>query len=164
MSEMFSVPRRKRGRPRGAGRRDDLPVLLRVAEAILANPSLKPTTEFRRIAGIDNASAIRRFQVKWRQFEAGLLDVARQAQTAAYNPGKDAPVPIGTRRVIDSTNPILWAEAGLGGWHSERGYANGVITIRRDLRDVLSPEDAPQYFAELAELMGRQLREIGIIL
>ncbi|NOX94793.1 MAG: hypothetical protein GXP04_06750, partial [Alphaproteobacteria bacterium] len=64
----------KRGRPKGSGI-DDSDVLNRIAELILANSSLKPTTAIKKL-GIYDDSIIRRLREKWKLSKGELLSVA----------------------------------------------------------------------------------------
>jgi hypothetical protein len=72
---MANRPRRPRGRPKGTGK-DDSAALNRIADLLVGNPSLKPTTAIRRI-GVHNESDTRRLQVKWKASGAALLAAAR---------------------------------------------------------------------------------------
>jgi len=73
---MTNQPRQPRGRPKGTGK-DDSTALNRIADLLLADPSLKPTTAMRRI-GVHNESDTRRLQVKWKADGAALLTAARK--------------------------------------------------------------------------------------
>ncbi|MFZ5703863.1 MAG: hypothetical protein ACOY5R_01205 [Pseudomonadota bacterium] len=57
--------KRPRGRPKGTGI-DDRPVLLQMAELIVAKPTLRPTTALKRIVRRPSESHERRIQAKWR--------------------------------------------------------------------------------------------------
>lgn len=57
--------KRPRGRPKGTGI-DDRPVLLQMAELIVAKPTLRPTTALKRIVRRPSESYERRIQAKWR--------------------------------------------------------------------------------------------------
>jgi len=61
---MPSPNKRSRGRPVGSGK-DDAPTLSRLADLILANPKMRPTTAMKRL-DIFDPSVIRRLQGKWR--------------------------------------------------------------------------------------------------
>jgi hypothetical protein len=88
---MTNQPRQPRGRPKGTGK-DDSTALNRVADILLADPSLKGTTAMRRI-GVHNASDTRRLQVKWKADGAALLAAARKRKNEAERarPLADAP-------------------------------------------------------------------------
>jgi hypothetical protein len=77
--------RRPRGRPKGTGK-DDSVAMNRIAELLVANPSLKPTTAIKRI-GIRNESDVRRLQVKWKAQGPALLDAARMRQKQVTQAG-----------------------------------------------------------------------------
>lgn len=71
---------RKRGRPPGTGRNDDLPLLANVADAILQQHDLRPTTAIKRILGRPrngNPSEVRRLREKWNSLGGAMLAAAR---------------------------------------------------------------------------------------
>ena len=74
---MTSV-KRQRGRPKGTGI-NDRETLVRVAEIISANPSLKPTTAIKQ-AGVTNPSTIRRLRDKFSENGDQLLADVRGRQ------------------------------------------------------------------------------------
>lgn len=78
---MVNRPRQPRGRPKGTGK-DDSAALKRIADLLVADPSLKPTTAIRRI-GVHNESDTRRLQVKWKADGAVLLAAARARKNEA---------------------------------------------------------------------------------
>jgi hypothetical protein len=59
-----STIKRGRGRPPGTGLNDD-PTLNKVADVLLANPRMKPTTAMARVLDRPGPSTVRRLQVKW---------------------------------------------------------------------------------------------------
>jgi hypothetical protein len=73
---------RKPGRPIGTGKVDE-PLLRQVAELLLSDSELKPTTAMKRLVGPDKASDIRRLQVKWKTEGAKVLAEAQQRRRAA---------------------------------------------------------------------------------
>ncbi len=60
----MSTIKRGRGRPPGTGLNDD-PTLNKVADVLLANPRMKPTTAMARVLDRPGPSTVRRLQVKW---------------------------------------------------------------------------------------------------
>lgn len=106
--------KRPRGRPKGTGI-DDRPVLLQMAELIVAKPSLRPTTALKRIVRRPPESYERRIQAKWR-----VVGQALCAEVRARAANDRAPVLRGTpvspvelaRRVAAS--PVLAAMDALG--------------------------------------------------
>jgi hypothetical protein len=68
--------KRGRGRPKGSGKPDG-PTLREVADLLLENPGLKPTTAIKRM-GIKNPSDIRRLQAKWREHGPSLCSEAER--------------------------------------------------------------------------------------
>lgn len=76
--------RRLPGRPRGDGI-DDERELAAMADMLLANPTMRPTTAYKRIVRRPEQSAIRRIQAKWRDRRETFLTAAteRRAQAQA---------------------------------------------------------------------------------
>jgi hypothetical protein len=76
--------KRPRGRPRGSGK-NDLPQLAQVADLLVRDPSLKPTTAMKRVMrgrkdwAATDSTLLRRWQVKWKAIGAALLATAREA-------------------------------------------------------------------------------------
>lgn len=72
----------KRGRPRGTGK-NDTPYLMQVAEFMVADPKLKPTTAMKRVIatrrewGASDDTLLRRWQGKWKNVGADLLAAAK---------------------------------------------------------------------------------------
>ena len=79
---MNKLTKRSRGRPKGSGK-DDSAFLKRVADLLLQNPDMKPTTAIKRVIGVDNPSNIRRLQVKWKANREALLAAARERKAEA---------------------------------------------------------------------------------
>ena len=75
--------KRSRGRPRGSGK-NDAPYLTQVAELLLRDQSLKPTTAMKHIIagridwGASDETLLRRWQVKWKQSSQSLMIAARE--------------------------------------------------------------------------------------
>ena len=74
--------RRSRGRPPGTGK-NDAPYLARIADAVLANPKLAPTTAMRQLIAECNdwletdTTLLRRWQIKWKASAEQLMQAAR---------------------------------------------------------------------------------------
>jgi hypothetical protein len=68
--------KRGRGRPRGTGKPDGQ-VLRAIADLLVADVRLRPTTAMKRTVGHQNPSTIRRLQVKWKANGGAFL---REAQ------------------------------------------------------------------------------------
>lgn len=79
--------KRGRGRPIGTGL-DDGPTLKKVADMIVVNPSLRPTTAIRRTLGAPGESTIRRLQVKWKAVVVEYLADARDRRAVALTPAR----------------------------------------------------------------------------
>lgn len=88
--------KRSRGRPVGTGLNDG-PTLKKVADMIVANPALRPTTAIRRALEKPEPSNIRRLQVKWRAGNAEYLADAQARRVAASAPVRRATVPYSPR-------------------------------------------------------------------
>jgi hypothetical protein len=79
---MTQLPSR-RGRPRGTGKNDN-PVLAQVADLLVNNLSLTPTTAMKRIIrtrtdwGASDATLLRRWQAKWQTNKDSLLAAASE--------------------------------------------------------------------------------------
>lgn len=80
---------KKRGRPKGTCK-DDGEKLAAIAEALVREPSMKPTTAIKR-CGYTNEADIRRLQYKWSQEGANYLAAAKSRQPAAQRPSHPAP-------------------------------------------------------------------------
>lgn len=74
---------KKRGRPRGTGK-NDTPYLAQVAEFMVVDPKLKPTTAMKRVIatrrnwGATDDTLLRRWQDKWKNVGADLLSAAKE--------------------------------------------------------------------------------------
>jgi hypothetical protein len=77
MDEAVQPPKRGQGRPKGAGKPDG-DALRQVADLLVSAPGLRATTAIKRVIGAQNASNLRRFQVKWKAADPALLSEARQ--------------------------------------------------------------------------------------
>ncbi len=91
--------RRGRGRPRGEGKKDS-EYLAKVADLMVKNPSLRPTTAMKQIVhqrndwGCLDDSVLRRFQVKWRQSgEIQMAAAVRRQRASAPVQGRDINTP-----------------------------------------------------------------------
>lgn len=79
----MQTAKRQRGRPKGTGI-NDRDTLMRIAEIVAANPSLKPTTAIKQ-AGITNPSTIRRLRDKFSEQGDQLIAEARARQTSTVS-------------------------------------------------------------------------------
>lgn len=77
--------KRGRGRPIGTGL-DDTPILNNIADMLVANPALRPTTAIRQCLDKPGPSNIRRLQVKWKAGSASYLAQAFKRRAAAMAP------------------------------------------------------------------------------
>lgn len=100
--------KRNRGRPVGTGL-DDSPTLKKVADMIVANPSLRPTTAIRRALDKPEASNIRRLQVKWKAGKAEYMADAQAKRAAASTPARRVSAsysPRAGRHIVDAHRKI----------------------------------------------------------
>lgn len=87
----MSTHKRARGRPRGSGK-NDAPHLALVADLIVCEPSLRPTTAMKRVMrsrkdwGASDETLLRRWQVKWKAGAAGFLAAARDRASPKLQP------------------------------------------------------------------------------
>src|SRR3546814_6510390 len=96
---MNNIINRGRGRPVGTGL-DDGPTLNKMADIMVANPAMRPTTAMRRAIDKPGPSVVRRLQVKWKAGSAEYLAAARARRAAA-----SAPVPA-RRRSEEHTSEL----------------------------------------------------------
>lgn len=115
----MSSIKRSRGRPRGTGL-DDTRTMSRVADMLVANSSLKPTTAIKSALDNPTETAVRRLQGKWKDHGNRYLADARARQSPAPMPTSQeqtsAPCPadparrfVAHRQMQDALNPTLLA-------------------------------------------------------
>jgi len=81
--EAMTSPKRPRGRPRGKGK-NDTPALMKVADILVREPALRPTTAMRHVIstrkdwGASDPTLLRRWQEKWKQQGEALLADTRE--------------------------------------------------------------------------------------
>jgi hypothetical protein len=110
----LSRGKRPRGRPRGSGI-DDSTELARVADLLVRNPSLKPSSAMKRVMQDHQGretpqTLLRRWQVKWKAKGASFLAAARdRASTPSYAP---SPVPsdLNWMRLISDAQNSPWVQ------------------------------------------------------
>lgn len=85
---MKDLEKRGRGRPKGTTIREDETRLVKVADAVVKDPSLKATTAIKRVLHAEGlgeakmAAAVRRLQGKWKERHADLRAAATRRQEA----------------------------------------------------------------------------------
>ena len=72
--------KRGRGRPKGPGK-DDSKELAKIANMLVANPDILPTTAFKKIVSWPDAAYIHRIQAKWKIQKEALLLKAEQRKS-----------------------------------------------------------------------------------
>ena len=105
----MSTIKKGRGRPPGTGLNDD-PTLRKVADVLLANPRMKPTTAMARVLDRPGPSTVRRLQVKWRVKGTTCLaeaEARRAAEREAHRRPPEAPL---RRQPVEP----FWASRELG--------------------------------------------------
>jgi hypothetical protein len=75
-SFIMTTHKRKRGRPLGSCK-DDSHLLAQVADILVSDRKLKPTTAIKRVLASPDPSPIRRLQSKWKQEGSAYLEKAR---------------------------------------------------------------------------------------
>src|SRR3546814_8045505 len=80
---MNNIINRGRGRPVGTGL-DDGPTLNKMADIMVANPAMRPTTAMRRAIDKPGPSVVRRLQVKWKAGSAEYLAAARARRSEEH--------------------------------------------------------------------------------
>ncbi len=94
---------RKPGRPKGASRlnRDDEVALAKMADLIVANPNMKPTTAMHRI-GINDDTVEHRLRRKWNTSSERHLAVARQRQQPRADVGRSHITALSVARAVQT--------------------------------------------------------------
>lgn len=92
----MSSNKRGRGRPRGTGL-DDSATLKKMADMIVANPALRPTTAIKRALERPNPATIRRLQGKWTAMSAEYLADAQARRAVKPAPVRRAAAPYSLR-------------------------------------------------------------------
>lgn len=102
----MTIEKRKRGRPLGSCK-DDSPLLRQVADILVLDKKLKPTTAIKRVLASPNPSPIRRLQSKWKQDGSKYV---REAQTRATHRAaeqRDRAIAVFSERERTFTNGIF---------------------------------------------------------
>jgi len=79
----MTIEKRLRGRPRGS-EKNDAPYLAQVADLLLRDQLLKPTTAMKRVMasrkdwGASDETLLRRWQVKWKERQQAFMAAARE--------------------------------------------------------------------------------------
>lgn len=151
---------KRKGRPKGS-EKDDSAALMAIAEMILANPRLRPTTAMRRHKKKATQSEIRRWQVKWKERGEALLAQA-QVRAEAH---KAAQASVGSSRRLNI------AELGrMGGFldPSAMQAARG-LDLSPSLKAFMAYQDSPtmKLMREIEESptlrVFRQMENSGVL-
>lgn len=128
----MTTEKRKRGRPLGSCK-DDSPLLRQVADILVLDKKLKPTTAIKRFLASPNPSPIRRLQSKWKQDESKYV---REAQTRAM------------RRAAEQRDRAIAVLS-----EQERTFTNG---ISKAIQDVLGMSASLNTY-EMIKMQSSQL-------
>ncbi len=134
---MTSQNKRGRGRPIGTGK-DDAPTLSKVADLIVANPALRPTTAIKRVLDRLDPSIIRRLQVKWRAGKEEYLAQARSRRAVTVAPARRASVSYSPRTARQLMAAQRAMQDALGGSHLASVQAALNDPGLRAMREVMS--------------------------
>lgn len=80
-------PKKRRGRPTGSTLKGDLKLLHKMADLILKEPSLTPTTAIKRVVADWTETIVHRLRGKWKKQRETLLAAARERQDATAASG-----------------------------------------------------------------------------
>ncbi|RQH13604.1 hypothetical protein [Bradyrhizobium sp. RP6] len=153
--------KRGRGRPKGSGKNDG-PILDRVADAIVKDPQLKPTTAMLRIirgqSGWDatEATLLRRLQGKWKNESEKLLNAARERAARVNFPTRPVATSDRWPPISDFERHQRWLDSAVG------KAAMGYVTSSA-FQKVVEQVTSPSYQAELSrvEKLARGLLDDG---
>lgn len=129
--------KRGRGRPTGTGL-DDGPTLKKVADMMVANPSLRPTTAIRRALDKAEPSNIRRLQVKWKAGSTEYLADARTRRAVAPAPARRTSASYSPRTARQFAEAQRAMQTALGG--------TGLMAAQEAMRRY---QDSPAMLASL---------------
>lgn len=178
----MSTDKRKRGRPTGTGKNDNL-FLQRVAELLIADPRLKPTTAIKRVIykradqSEQDVTLVRRLQGKWKVVGTELLQAARHRADQKAAADKIVPVRTGQRatsRLYDEaigqlaiTDTLSRMTRGLDISRSLQKAMNPlgdtmskIMEQERRFRDLMDPP-ALRAMRELNERIERMMKPFG---
>jgi hypothetical protein len=129
-----STKQRRRGRPKGSGI-DDAAVLGAIADTLVANDGMRPTTAMKRCVKGIGATHLRRLQVKWKLDGARLRAAALQraearsaAERAAAQPAARGALPATRGRSLEDAIRTLNAI-----------HESPVLALHGRLQDLVDP-------------------------
>jgi hypothetical protein len=141
---------RRPGRPKGDGTNDDKE-LAAMADMILANPGLRPTTAYKRVVHRPTEAAIRRIQAKWRERRETLLAAAGDRRDRARERTAISPSAARAARFESATETAARRmDEMLGGFRSGLGRELAAMQALRDAVD-------PPALRELRRIMDNPL-------
>ena len=150
----MSTIKKGRGRPPGTGLNDD-PTLRKVADVLLANPRMKPTTAMARVLDRPGPSTVRRLQGKWRVKGTTCLaeaEARRAAEREAHRRPPEAPL---RRQPVEP----FWASRELGtalaaldipAIKAMQAFDSPTMRVIRELQDSLAKRGVQETTASLA--------------
>lgn len=122
---------RKRGRPAGAGKKDDSTTLRDVAKLMVAEPGLKATAAMKRVHPKWTESLLRRLQYRWKENGKSLLAEAKaDLERLDHTTDRDACGSLASGYATASGAVYAASLGGLSATHNDviqnaaRGFAN----------------------------------------
>jgi hypothetical protein len=118
--ETMATENRPRGRPPGEGKKDS-PYLAQVADLVVSDSSLKPTTAMKRVMrsrndwGASDETLLRRWQVKWKANHTVYLAAAHDRAESLHH-AAEAPLWVQTLRQWDEAIKALHNSPTLRQW------------------------------------------------
>jgi hypothetical protein len=149
----MSNEKRPCGRPRGSGK-DDSPFLAQVADLLLSDTSLRPTTAMKRVIAsrrdwrASDEALLRRWQVKWKKSGRALMEAAlertRPKRAAALAESANA-----SAMKILPGDGIAWAHAIVDAQNSIKAMYDSLPT--RQLEEAIKMLYDPLPFMQIEE-------------
>lgn len=125
----MSIEKARRGRPLGSCI-DDSALLSRVADILVQNQMMKPTTAIKRVLGRPDPSPIRRLQSKWRACGTEYSQKAHLRATLRLNEAKD-------RAMVEMQGQLSEYFSGVGrtSSHIEKRLYQEITTAKKIASD-----------------------------
>lgn len=143
----MSIEKRPRGRPRGTGKNDILH-LMRVADLLVSEPELKPTTAMKRVLREHknwrqtDPTLIRRWQVKWKANRVLLLAAAHE-RAQARRPTMTTDDLLNMLRRLDETIKAMQNSPTLRRWDEAIKAMQHSPTLRRWDEAIKAMQNSP---------------------
>lgn len=160
----MTISKRPRGRPRGSGKNDTM-ILAQVADLLVANPSMKPTTAMKRVISSrtdwpeTDETLLRRLQDKWKRDGDTMLVAARERARPKSPSALEVMALIGTAYLqahqIARSPEVLRALEAVSSWDRRLKQVMASPEISRWLKQMTSLNKtlrASPFFCGLDEL------------